>query len=238
MDLASECPIWEHLGLELRLNHVPRARPDHNTPQASYFLHHPDLSSELISPSDVPSARFQTLRCEVNYHLKLSPSETKTRSQLEVESLPLNECTSEAPSRHTYGLKSNPKRSKKAAAAQEEVDRALASPLASTHTHIESAFSDTGRLAPEVIVEELGRLLDAAFRRLVGLKKLPSGTKAVSSPPLPSLVDIAPAVWNLPYLRVRMEYRPVVFLTSANLCLDDDSPLSNHIVHRHRPCQA
>lgn len=52
-------------------------------------------------------------------------------------------------------------------------------------------------------VEEVGELLDAALRELIGDgRKRSKGVKVVRQAAMPSLVGIAPAVWSLGYLQV------------------------------------
>lgn len=51
--------------------------------------------------------------------------------------------------------------------------------------------------------DETGILLDAALRRLIGVgKRAPPGIKTVKKSSAPSLIGVAPAVWNLKYLEV------------------------------------
>ncbi|KAK4132866.1 hypothetical protein BT67DRAFT_383879 [Trichocladium antarcticum] len=210
VSLASECPIWKHIGLELRADHTSNARPNQGLSQSSFFLHHPDLSSEMIAPSDVPSARFQSLRCEVNYCIRLpwtKPDET--RQQPTAEPLISNQDVPQTHPCHTYGLRGNLRRTKKASVAQEEIDRALINPPSSSHPKSEPTPDDPlpegmGSLEPEAMIEEMASLLDFAFRKLIGVKKAAPGKKMFKTTPSPSLIDIAPAVWNLQYLQARI----------------------------------
>jgi hypothetical protein len=55
----------------------------------------------------------------------------------------------------------------------------------------------------EIILNEMGRLLDFALRKLVGIKGTSPGMRTIRSRASPSLMDIAPAVWNLQYLQVK-----------------------------------
>lgn len=61
--------------------------------------------------------------------------------------------------------------------------------------------------------EQVGEFLDAAFRRLVGVgKRRGSGNSSLrvvrEKAGVPSLVEMAPAVWNLRYLQVSRVYLP------------------------------
>lgn len=183
------------------MNHAPGALPDLGHSQASFFLHHPDLSSEMIAPSDVPAARFQGLKCEVNYRLNFAQSKTETPKQPAVEPLNSGQRAPDAPALHGYGLRSNPKRSIKVTAAQEEINGVILSSMSSA---AESEGDD--RLALDVTVADMTSLLDFAFQKLIGIKLSSprKGIRTLKSTSSPSLTDIAPAVWSLQYLQARV----------------------------------
>lgn len=50
--------------------------------------------------------------------------------------------------------------------------------------------------------KEMALLLDAALRKLIGVKHTFPGVKVTEDRQFPSLIEIAPAVWNLRYLQV------------------------------------
>ena len=168
----------------------------------------------MISPLDVPSASFQGLRCEVNYCSR-SHNKTETPRQPAVEPLNSSQYAPEAPLQHTYSLRSNPRRSKKAAVAQEEIDDAFISPLSSWDFKSERSPGDPvpedmELLMPGAMVAEMACLLDFAFRKLIGVKKASQGLKTVKITQSPLLIDIAPAVWNLQYLQASISRRSLV----------------------------
>ncbi|KAK0674680.1 hypothetical protein QBC41DRAFT_342120 [Cercophora samala] len=141
--LAAGCGIWQELGLDLRLKYITQPGLEHTDPEAIYFLHHPDLSSSLISPPGLPVASFQGLKVDIHYHIDMSHPKDNQAEPIETDGLPL----------------------------QERMDEAIA-------------------------------LLDIALQRLIGVKKSIPGVKVTkSNDDLPSLIDVAPAVWNLPYLQ-------------------------------------
>ncbi|KAL2019134.1 hypothetical protein VTK56DRAFT_10085 [Thermocarpiscus australiensis] len=215
VSLSSECPVWKDIGLELRVNHASRSLPDQHHPQASYFLHHPDLSSEMIAPSDVPSARFQGLKCEVNYGLGQSKHKVQTPRDIAADPLSSSQCGPQAPPSHAYNLRSHPKRSRKAVLAQQDISVAVVSSPSSSDPPSEPSFDETGHeslrsLAPEAMVAEMAYLLDFAFRKLIGVKRTSSGIRTVKSMPPPSLTDIAPAVWNLRYLQAISAHAQII----------------------------
>jgi hypothetical protein len=205
--------VWKLTGLELRTKHAACAQPDQGSARVSYFLHHPDLSSEMIAPLEVPSAQFQGLKCEVDYSFK--PARTKASSKAQAtqqaSTEPLNLVPQAQPS-HSYNLRSNPKRSKKATVAQEEISDAVPGSTSISYPHPEPSHGngeqeDTESLVSEAI-GDMARLLDFAFRKLIGVRRSFPGARTIKRMTSPSLIDVAPAVWDLGYLQVRAHVQP------------------------------
>ena len=205
--------VWKYTGLELRTNHAPHDGSDQNHAQASYFLHHPDLSSEMIAPPTIPWARFQGLTCTVSYDFRSPNSKANGKAQ-SVEQPPFNSldlaqhAEEERPS-HAYGLRSNPKRSRKATVAQEETNNVALDLSSTSHSQSEPSHDDHEREDTELLVSEaigeMACLLDFAFRKLVGVKGASPGMRTIKSMRSPTLINIAPAVWDLQYLQVRRQ---------------------------------
>ncbi|KAK0635134.1 hypothetical protein B0T17DRAFT_31799 [Bombardia bombarda] len=222
-NLAASCSVWEEIGLELRVKHsTPIATiVGRGSPQATYFLHHPDLSSDMIAPPNVPCAKFQGMKCEVNICFGTNKSKRKSEPHTTAPrptdpTIPKSQ-PSESPPRHRYGLRSRPKPTKKAMAAQEDMEHMA--PYSTSDTISPSSSRDSGELdqsafkAPlisEKILTDISALLDGALHKLIGIKKAPPGTKIVESIPHPPLIDIAPAVWNLRYLQSMAAHAKVI----------------------------
>lgn len=184
--------IWDDLGLKLRVNHTSHDRLDRCCPQISFFLHHPDLTSEMIAPQDVRVAQFQSLTCEIDYCFGTVPrGKTNASRQPTLEPSSSSLYAPEGSRRSKYSLRSNPRLSRKAAAAHDE----MISP-----PNLEQGSTET--FAPEAVVAEMTYLLDLALRKLIGSGRILPKGKTIKSTQPHSLVDIAPAVWNLRYLQV------------------------------------
>ncbi|GAB1313253.1 hypothetical protein MFIFM68171_03463 [Madurella fahalii] len=199
ISLASECPVWKDLGLELRVNYASHDRLDQCRPQVSYFLHHPDLASEMIAPRDVRLAQFQSLTCEVDYCFGISPAGAHASPQPTFEPPSSSQHAPEDRRQSTYGFRSNPQLSKKAAAPHEGTN----SPL-----HFEQ--ESTEAFAPEAVIAEMACLLDAALRKLIGDKRTSPKGRAIKNTQPHSLIDIAPAVWNLRYLQTMTAHAQII----------------------------
>lgn len=206
--------MWKQIGLELRTNHAAYAQDGWSNAQASYFLHHPDLSSEMIAPAEVPCAQVQGLSCQVNYDFRprkmKAGGKKQALKQEVVEPTHVAPETNEEPPSHTHGLRPRPKRSRKAKAVQDDRATATPDPSASTpqpETGLGSLdWRDTESLVTEAITE-MASLLDFAFRKLIGFKGTCPGMRTVRGTRSPSLIEIAPAVWDLQYLHVRKQFQ-------------------------------
>ena len=167
----------------------------------------------MIAPADVPSARFEALRCEVNYNFGSANSQECSKPSRAKQTLPdslnLAGDSKEAPASHTYRLRDNPRRSRKAVVAQEEMDNLGPGLSSKPSTQVEPGRGsgepeDTESLVSEAIAD-MTHLLDFAFRKLIGVKGSSPGLRTIKSVVSPSLIDIAPAVWDLQYLQVTLD---------------------------------
>ncbi|KAK3315020.1 hypothetical protein B0H66DRAFT_605937 [Apodospora peruviana] len=205
VDLAADCPIWEDVGLQLKAKHCSGPVTDEQPSLASYFLHHPDLSSDTIAQSSIPCGRFQGLKCEINFCL-----DNWRTTQYNDESLrraDLMNGTSATTQKHGYGLRKNPTPSRKAWDCLSEMENMGTDPFSEhplppgtdiTREQEEGEFALPS--VPEITVTDMAALLDSALRKLIGLKKASPGIRSVCGMSSPALTDIAPAVWNLQYL--------------------------------------
>ncbi|KAK0705321.1 hypothetical protein B0H67DRAFT_380205 [Lasiosphaeris hirsuta] len=199
--MAAECPIWKSIGLELRVKHtVPQVAPDQYYPQTSYFLHHPDLSSEMIAPSHVPLARFQGLTCELSFHLHNDEREAKAAQHNTTPQVVAKDSAQENWGHH-YNLRRDPRPTKKVSAVR---DDSCPESITASRQVGQLEQDSLGTTSPSKSRMEIGdmvSLLDVALRRLTGVERVSPGIKTTRSMPSPSLIDIAPGVWNLRYLQ-------------------------------------
>lgn len=214
--------VWQHTGLGLRTNHAFTPRPEHSHAQASYFLHHPDLSSQLIIPPDVPWAQLQGLRCKANYHFDSAKKLPQNKAQslgrgATSPATSAHDTLVKTPS-HSYSLRNNPKRSAKAVVAHEDISNDIYGSPANLMTNsgprdINEEQEDLESLVSNAIAE-MASLLDFAFGKLVGVRGASPGKRTIKRMETPSLIDIAPAVWDLQYLQVSS-----LHLASTESCL-------------------
>lgn len=143
---------------------------------ASFLLHHQHLSSTIKTSLHVPRGEFQGLKCQVNILYRNGSIKVSNSNQ-------------KRGGTQRYNLQNL---SSRAAGGGGEGDGDLA----------DSSVSDT-RIDPN----ETSHLLNAALRRLIGVgKRGVRGIRTVKRSSSPSLIGVAPAVWNLNYLRVSYLY--------------------------------
>lgn len=87
-------------------------------------------------------------------------------------------------------------------------------------------------------IHEMTNLVDVGLRKLLGVGKGPQGFRTSKSGPSPSLMDIAPSVWNLQYLQARYLPTLVYSLLLTLLLSVIGSPCPSHSRDRQRDSQA
>lgn len=189
-------------------------KPAENT----YFLCHPDLSSEMIVPPTLTCVKFKGLVCKVNLQIDTSwrrPSwgpkrraSQKTTEEEEKAQDPQSE-PSVVEEANPIGKRRNPRRVTRAADVNYmyTISRKPAARKACPGIQTNPGNSDTDPVMLLSIskeeAKEMALFLDVALRKLVGVKHNSAGIKvSCEDAQFPSLIEIAPAVWNLRYLQV------------------------------------
>ncbi|KAL1839616.1 hypothetical protein VTJ49DRAFT_1319 [Mycothermus thermophilus] len=236
-DSVGGLSVWLRTGLELRANHGAEnghdndaGATDKSNASASYFLHHPDLSSEMIAPEGVPMALFEGLRCEVDYRFgnvkkrvsakTLGQGKTLRVSRLGVEKS--RDSHGGQGCHHTHIRRSKRIRGKKATVVHDATYDDAASGKTSTPAslplsgHYGAEEEDLELLVSDAITD-MASLLDFAFRKLIGLKGASPGFKTLKNTASVSLIEVAPAVWNLQYLHTMSIHARVIPSISSGI---------------------
>lgn len=206
--------VWPHTGLELRANH--RDGDAHERlATASYFLHHPDLSSEMIAPEGVSRGLFEGLRCEVDYQFGRAKKPTSAKGRGQRKASLGKQAVGEKKTGHSHErrsgnhpsqLRDKPRRSKKAVEAEGLVDNGASgeasTPASQHHTGNDTVKEEDLEVLVMESISDMASLLEFAFRKLVGLKGAATGYRTLKNTVSVSLIELAPAVWNLQYLQV------------------------------------
>jgi hypothetical protein len=152
-------------------------------------------------------AQFEALRCQVNFHFRSAKGRSR-KSQLPKKTLADcagSEDADHAPTKHSYSRRGNPKRSRKATVAQEESTNSNLSSTPDFHIASNDDIDqpeDIESLVSKAIAD-MASLLDLALRKVIGVRGSSPGFRTLKGTSLPTLIDIAPAVWDLQYLQVR-----------------------------------
>lgn len=204
--------VWKEIDLELKAKHLPLfpggSQDEDEKTETSYFLCHPDLSSETIVPPPVTCVKFKGLVCKINLRIDTSwraggrrrPSTKANKEPIQVEpELPVAEESGP-------GKRRNPRWITRAA----NVKYADTSRQPARKARLDTQPDSTNSESDAVILlsiskeeqKEMALFLDVALRKLIGVKHTSPGVKITEDTQFPSLIEIAPAVWNIRYLQV------------------------------------
>ncbi|KAK5660948.1 hypothetical protein OQA88_12323 [Cercophora sp. LCS_1] len=187
--LTGKSKVWEDVGLVFKTKHSPAdSDAKGRRPQASYFLHHVVHPGDATPPSGIPVAHFQSLRLEIDFR---AASPKRTPGKMPKENTRPAQPMAQPPRTHRYSLRQAPRQAKKVIEAEDDYDSE------SERTKPVAANSDT---RSELAAFDEVNLLDAGLRRLLGVRGGLVGMKTKWGT-FPSLIDIAPGVWNPSYLR-------------------------------------
>ncbi|KAH8907072.1 hypothetical protein BR93DRAFT_978564 [Coniochaeta sp. PMI_546] len=211
------CTIWEDLGLKLRKEPSKAVDDVQQETYTRFLVNHPDLLSDFLSPKDIPCAKLLKVTCSVCYgsrpRKKCIKKPNKRRKIEEPERTRV-----QAP----YGLRHKPQPSKQASerdADEEEEENDDADEDERNKTQKRRHISHNPRAGPgtqnaiqpqrnerrepggEELDADVALMIKAALTKLLGIKKTTRGVRVVTDLPGPSLIDIAPAVFNIRYLQ-------------------------------------
>ncbi|OIW27296.1 hypothetical protein CONLIGDRAFT_671111 [Coniochaeta ligniaria NRRL 30616] len=237
VDAIGGCTIWEDLSLKLRKEPSKTADEAQQDTFTSFIVNHPDLSSDFLSPKDIPCAKLLTVTCDICFGSRPRKKPTKK---------PAKRRKIEEPERSRvqgpYGLRHKPTPSKRAEGCdtdeedEDERNRAgkrrgrastleNARPVPETQDAAQNTQDGGTGLHGEALHGDVVLLTKAAFSKLLGVKKTTQGVRVVRDLPGPSLIGIAPAVFNIRYLQAfssRAEHIP--WIASCLSGLDAESP--------------
>lgn len=214
--------MWGDVGLVLKAKH---GGEEGMGGRVSYFLHHKDLASEMVKvvSGRVPVVEFRGLEVVLDF------------------------CSG----RRVGGLGRKKKgRGRKVPVVVEEPKtlvqggpRYALRPRSATAVRNAAVDEDDGREdeAPQGYawsIREMTTMVDVGLRKLLGVGKGPQGFRTSKSGPSPSLMDIAPSVWNLQYLQARYLPRLVYSLLLTLFLSVIGSPCPSHTRDCQRDSQA
>lgn len=221
--------IWEDLSLKLRKEEAEPIVEGQHEAQTRFMINHPDLSSESLSPKNIPCATFLTVNCDIYYGSRPRKTTTKQRRREEVSRLPRKRVCDR------YSLRNHPRATDRALGSgktpsqsggsiqtssgqapslirdeyaprptQEWPSPSFLGPTpASTQNFLLINNNDGSPPNPDQDThEDVALLIKVALHKLLGVKKAHHGVRVARDFPGPSLIELAPAVWNIRYLQV------------------------------------
>ncbi|KAI1781000.1 hypothetical protein F4818DRAFT_451245 [Hypoxylon cercidicola] len=173
-DAICECPLWATLGLTIKLEdiqHQPRWYD--GGPNLFFIVEHPHKSSALLSPPHIPTARLEGFECL----FCCNPDGPQTlRTDSEQPTTDDTDADSDSP-QTTSGIKT----------------------LASINdVNGDERSSDPTQISTQW--EDIACMAQMALYVLVGTKKCHPGLRLFLLEARPSLLELAPAIWNAHYL--------------------------------------
>ncbi|XXG97190.1 DNA replication factor C complex subunit Rfc1 [Hypoxylon texense] len=175
-DTICECPLWATLGLTIRLEDVQlRSRWYDGGPNLFYIVEHPHKSSALLSPPRTPTVRF----CGIECLFRCNRDGSQTRPTDSERSLSDHTDTGSNCLQSTSRVKT----------------------IASTISVNRDTYSSNNCDDSSQVWKQWEDMAHMALHELVGIRKRYRGLRLFLLEPRPSLLEIAPAIWNAHYLQ-------------------------------------
>lgn len=206
--LADTKQAWSALGLDIRREYNGfHDQPGSDTPYP-YSIHHVRTNSSLVSPDRVPCAFLTTVSCNLSFEAKKTPAQ-----EIQLRAGPKTNKT------RIVTLKLPPRKLRRFAKRKPRDDernhlpkiRPMKSRLTTLkvlpHELRRTAVENPGfyGLATGLQQERLQNLTHTALKSLLGLGKRFLGFRFLHRPECPTLLEIAPAVWNARYFQVHLQ---------------------------------
>jgi hypothetical protein len=176
------------------------------TSQIFFALEHPASASGLLAPPHVHCARFLGITCSFEFQVKHRPALIKSNTHSALGSAsPITNLAS----RRSHRMSSTTVSA--TTVHRRFVDHVLPRACSdhSTAWHASDGMTPSLRAQnPKHLFEDADLkskasvLIKGALHSLIGIKRRILGIRTLTAAPSPSLIEIAPAVWNFRYLNV------------------------------------
>ncbi|OTB14720.1 hypothetical protein K445DRAFT_301895 [Daldinia sp. EC12] len=177
------CPLWPALGLAIKQEDIHYEPLYDGAPNLYFIIEHLHKSSVLLSPPHSPTARLNGIECLFRYQTNnsdLANTDTRESSQCDVD---MEDCIPEPALQHQMSdLSDDPPDSAVHDCYWEE-------PILDAFDGYSGHWDDAGYLAQMALYVTIG-----IRKRMRGLRLFHLDTR-------PSLLELAPAIWNAHYLK-------------------------------------
>ncbi|KAI0131090.1 hypothetical protein F4814DRAFT_457000 [Daldinia grandis] len=184
-DVICQCPLWPALGLTIKQEDIQYQPLYDGAPNLYFIIEHLHKSSVLLSPPHSPTARLYGIECLFQYQT----------SNLDVSKIGTNES-------NIYGLDMDdyPPGSASQQQAPNLTDDAHGS-IVYNYYSWENPTLDNFAGHSRQRWNDAGRLAQMALYVTIGIRKRMSGLRLFQLDNRPSLLELAPAIWNAHYLK-------------------------------------
>ncbi|KAI1083750.1 hypothetical protein F5B20DRAFT_594407 [Whalleya microplaca] len=183
-DAICQCSLWASLGLLIEKEDIHYHSEYDNGPNLYFVVHHPNKSSALLSPPGTPTAQFTGLECLFRFRFGTHEASHDNSPDFNAEDMET-----------TDNLSTN--------TVREPVLNPFSHPSPALHSSDPWAgpAEDIGGNDMQELWQDAAYLAQAAMPIVIGAKKRVPGLQLFELGTSPSLLDLAPAVWNAHYLK-------------------------------------
>ncbi|KAI0385364.1 hypothetical protein F5Y04DRAFT_276698 [Hypomontagnella monticulosa] len=193
------CSVWSNLGVTIKREDIHYQPLYDGAPNLYFIVEHPDKSSVLLSPPHSPTGRFNGIECLFRYYTDSSEGSQPDTERSDMSDVDVGRDFTEA-------------------------DLPLQDPDRINETY-ESALpshclEDPAIYGPQnqdrVRWDDAARLAQMALCVIIGIRKCMQGVRVSHLNTKPSLLELAPAIWNAHYLKM-MTLHATSFLIISNI---------------------
>ncbi|KAI2471753.1 hypothetical protein F4781DRAFT_439651 [Annulohypoxylon bovei var. microspora] len=179
-DAICQCSLWPTLGLTIKQEDIQCQPPYDGAPNLYFIVEHPQKSSLLLSPPHSPTARFNGIECLFRYQSDNPEAAYSATERYDICDTDMDDYSPETTLQledlnHTY----------EGAMLEDYWDDPIADPPIN---QAQQRWDDAAYLA------------QMALHVTIGIKKRMRGLRLFQLDSRPSLLEIAPAIWNARYL--------------------------------------
>ncbi|KAI0013226.1 hypothetical protein F4779DRAFT_442223 [Xylariaceae sp. FL0662B] len=183
-DAICQCSLWQALGLIIEKEDIHYHPEFENGPNLYFIVYHPDKSSALLSPPGTGTAHFTGLECMFRFRLGTPETRHGNSEGFNIDNADIPHFLSIDTSRETMLNSAN------------HLPLNLR-PSNSWNGSAEGSSKDE----TQEIWHDAAYLVQMAMHIAIGAKKRVRGLQLFELDTSPSLLDLAPAVWNAHYLK-------------------------------------
>ncbi|KAI1456147.1 hypothetical protein F4805DRAFT_458999 [Annulohypoxylon moriforme] len=183
-DAICQCSLWATLGLTIKQEDIQYLPLYDGAPNLYFIVEHPSKSSVLLSPPHTPTARFNGIECLFRYQSVLSEVPRAVSERYDIRGTDMDTYSPDN-TLHPEEL-SHPNTSYEDA-------------MLSNYWSDLMVNTPTSRTPQRW--DDVAYFAQMALHVIIGIKKRTRGLRLFELDDRPSLLELAPAIWNARYLK-------------------------------------